>query len=161
MVVTRRAMAFLSTKLLAMSPPKSCVPRTSSTGPTTVLPLLIGGVSRSRIPCALGYRPETELSRRPWHTDRCYGAQSPSTLDNVTGGWAALAAIIVIGPRRGKFGRGGLPRSIPGHNAVLMSLGAIILWVGFNAGSSLVGSLDFARIISNTIVADAFSRLAG
>ncbi len=87
-----------------------------------------------------------------------------STVVHATGGWVALAAIIVIGPRRGKFGRTGLPRSIPGHNAVLMSLGAIILWVGwigFNAGSTLVGSLDFARIISNTIVAGAFSGFSG
>ncbi|MEM8951062.1 MAG: ammonium transporter [Pseudomonadota bacterium] len=87
-----------------------------------------------------------------------------SAVVHATGGWVALAAIIVIGPRRGKFGRSGLPRSIPGHNAVLMSLGAIILWVGwigFNAGSSLVGSLDFARIISNTIIAGAFAGFAG
>ncbi len=87
-----------------------------------------------------------------------------SSVVHATGGWVALAAIIVIGPRRGKFGRGGLPRSIPGHNAVLMSLGAILLWVGwigFNAGSTLVGSLDFARIISNTIIAGAFGGLSG
>lgn len=96
--------------------------------------------------------------------DRGFIDFAGSTVVHATGGWVALAAIIVIGPRRGKFGRGGLPRSIPGHNAVLMSLGAIILWVGwigFNAGSSLVGSLDFARIISNTIVAGAFSGFAG
>ncbi len=87
-----------------------------------------------------------------------------STVVHATGGWVALAAIIVIGPRRGKFGRTGLPRSIPGHIAVLMSLGAIILWVGwigFNAGSTLVGSLDFARIISNTMIAGAFSGFSG
>jgi Amt family ammonium transporter len=96
--------------------------------------------------------------------DRGFIDFAGSSVVHATGGWVALAAIIVIGPRRGKFGRGGLPRSIPGHNAVLMSLGAIILWVGwigFNAGSTLVGSLDFARIISNTIVAGAFAGLSG
>ena len=96
--------------------------------------------------------------------DRGFIDFAGSSVVHATGGWVALAAIIVIGPRRGKFGRSGLPRSIPGHNAVLMSLGAIILWVGwigFNAGSTLVGSLEFARIISNTIIAGAFSGLAG
>ena len=96
--------------------------------------------------------------------DRGFIDFAGSTVVHATGGWVALAAIIVIGPRRGKFTRGGLPRSIPGHNAVLMSLGAIILWVGwigFNAGSTLVGSLEFARIISNTIIAGAFSGFAG
>ncbi len=96
--------------------------------------------------------------------DRGFIDFAGASVVHATGGWVALAAIIVIGPRRGKFGRGGLPRSMPGHNAVLMTLGAIILWVGwigFNGGSTLVGSLEFARIISNTIVAGGFAGMAG
>jgi Amt family ammonium transporter len=86
-----------------------------------------------------------------------------SSVVHGTGGWVALAAVLMIGPRRGKFERG-LARSIPGHNAVLMTLGAMILWVGwigFNAGSILIGSLGFARIVSNTLLAGAFGGLAG
>ncbi len=96
--------------------------------------------------------------------DRGYIDFAGSSVVHATGGWVALAAIIMIGPRRGKFARNGLPRSIPGHNAVLMTLGAIVLWVGwigFNAGSTLVGSLEFARIVSNTIVAGAFAGFSG
>ena len=48
-----------------------------------------------------------------------------SSVVHAVGGWAALAAILVVGPRTGRFGPDGEPRQILGHNLPLVSLGAI------------------------------------
>jgi ammonium transporter, Amt family len=55
-----------------------------------------------------------------------------------TGGWAALAAAITLGPRIGKFGPKGTVRAIPGHNLLQGSMGVFVLfgWFGFNCGST-------------------------
>jgi Amt family ammonium transporter len=52
----------------------------------------------------------------------------------------ALAILLQLGPRRGKYGSDGRPRAIPGHNMPLFGLGVLILWLGwfgFNPGSTL------------------------
>jgi len=62
-----------------------------------------------------------------------------STVVHSVGGWAALAGAIVVGPRLGKYDRGGEPAPIPGHNMPFAALGVFILWMGwfgFNAGST-------------------------
>jgi Amt family ammonium transporter len=62
-----------------------------------------------------------------------------STLVHSVGGWGALAAIILLGPRTGKYGINGV-RPIPGHNMPLATIGAFLLWFGwfgFNGGSVL------------------------
>ncbi|WP_378954911.1 ammonium transporter [Pelosinus sp. sgz500959] len=75
------------------------------------------------------------------------------------GGWAALAAVIVLGPRAGKFNKNGSMNVLPGHNLPLAALGAFILWFGwfgFNPGSTLSGiDLNIARIAINTNLAAA------
>ena len=75
-----------------------------------------------------------------------------STVVHAVGGWCALAAIIVLGPRTGRFGRDGSVRDIPGHNLPNIALGGFILWFGwfgFNAGSA--GSLaEVGGILLNT-----------
>jgi Amt family ammonium transporter len=79
-----------------------------------------------------------------------------SSVVHSVGAWVALAAIIIIGPRKGKFDENGNPRRLHGHSPVLATLGAIILWVGwlgFNGGSLLSGTRDFASVIVNTVVA--------
>ena len=56
------------------------------------------------------------------------------------GGWAALAGVIVLGPRIGKFGKDGKVNPIPGHNMTSAALGVLILWLGwfgFNPGSTM------------------------
>ncbi|MFY9479572.1 MAG: ammonium transporter [Aquabacterium sp.] len=61
-----------------------------------------------------------------------------SSVVHAVGGWAALAALLAVGPRTGRFGPDGQPRQILEHNLPLVSLGAFILWIGwfgFNAGS--------------------------
>ncbi len=77
-----------------------------------------------------------------------------SSVVHLTGATAALAAVILLGPRKGKFGPDGKPRAIPGHNMPLFGLGVLILWLGwfgFNAGSTL-GTADnrFAEVIGVT-----------
>jgi len=62
-----------------------------------------------------------------------------STLVHSVGGWGALAAIILLGPRKGKYTEKGV-RPIPGHNMPLATIGAFLLWFGwfgFNGGSVL------------------------
>lgn len=75
------------------------------------------------------------------------------------GGWAALAAVLVLGPRKGKYNKDGSPNVIPAHNLPLAALGAFMLWFGwfgFNPGSSLSGlDLNIARIAVTTNLAAA------
>jgi Amt family ammonium transporter len=60
-----------------------------------------------------------------------------STVVHSVGGWVALAAIIIIGPRTGRFNQEG--KKIQSSNLTLSVLGTILLWFGwfgFNAGSA-------------------------
>ncbi len=62
-----------------------------------------------------------------------------STLVHSVGGWGALAGMIVLGPRLGKY-VGGKINPIPGHNMPLVTIGVFLLWLGwfgFNGGSVL------------------------
>jgi Amt family ammonium transporter len=63
-----------------------------------------------------------------------------STVVHLIGATGALAALLHLGPRIGKFGADGKPRAIPGHSMPLVGLGILILWLGwfgFNPGSTL------------------------
>jgi Amt family ammonium transporter len=63
-----------------------------------------------------------------------------STVVHLIGATAALAALLHLGPRMGKYGADGKPNVIPGHNMPLVGLSVLILWFGwfgFNAGSTL------------------------
>ncbi len=77
-----------------------------------------------------------------------------SSVVHLTGATAALAALILLGPRRGKYGPDGKPRPIPGHSMPLFGLGVLILWLGwfgFNAGSALgTEGNSFAEVIAVT-----------
>ncbi len=69
-----------------------------------------------------------------------YSDYAGSGIVHLTGGAAALAAVLVLGPRRGKYGPNGEVRPIPGANLPLATLGTFILWMGwfgFNGGSEL------------------------
>ena len=85
-----------------------------------------------------------------------------STVVSALGGWISLAALIVIGPRIGKYNEDGTVGKIQGHNIVLAAFGGLILWLGtmaFNSGLAHAGSEELAHVISNTILAGAFSGL--
>ena len=63
-----------------------------------------------------------------------------STAVHLIGATGALAALLLLGPRKGKYGPDGKPRAIPGHSMPLVGLGVLILfigWFGFNPGSTL------------------------
>jgi len=63
-----------------------------------------------------------------------------STVVHLTGATGGLAALLLLGPRREKYGPDGSARAIPGHSMPLFGLGVLILWLGwfgFNAGSTL------------------------
>jgi Amt family ammonium transporter len=78
-----------------------------------------------------------------------------STVVHSVGGWAALAGVIAVGPRAGKF-VGGKPQVIRGHSLPLAALGVFILWFGwfgFNAGSTTTGDTSIALIALNTFLA--------
>jgi len=90
-----------------------------------------------------------------------------STVVHSIGGWVALAGIIVLGPRIGRFSSDGEIRSIPGHNLTYVAMGGFILWLGwfgFNAGSTAQANDSIGQIALNThmsAVAGAVSTLLG
>jgi Amt family ammonium transporter len=77
-----------------------------------------------------------------------------------TGGWAALALAIVLGPRIGKFNKDGTPNAIPGHNITYVVVGTLILvfgWMGFNPGSTFGATdLRISVVAVNTLLAACF-----
>ncbi len=81
-----------------------------------------------------------------------------STVVHSVGGWVALAVLLVLGPRRGRFGEDGRPRVMAKANLPLASLGAMLLWFGwfgFNGGSTLLTSGNAGLVITNTVLAAA------
>jgi Amt family ammonium transporter len=80
-----------------------------------------------------------------------------SSVVHLTGGVTALAGVIVLGPRIGKYRHDGTIAAIPGHNLPMATLGTFILafgWFGFNAGSSLSATDPrIASIAVNTMLA--------
>lgn len=63
-----------------------------------------------------------------------------STVVHSVGGWAALAGVLLLGPRTGKYRKDGSVNPIMGHNLSLVTLGGLILWFGwfgFNPGSTM------------------------
>ncbi len=79
-----------------------------------------------------------------------------SSVVHGVGGAAALAGIMVLGPRKGRFDEQGAPVMIVGHNLPLAALGVLLLWfgwIGFNAGSMLGISDGIGLVIVNTMAA--------
>jgi ammonium transporter, Amt family len=84
---------------------------------------------------------------------------------HLIGGAAALAAVIVLGPRLGRFSSSGVPRDIPGHNLPLFAAGAFILWFGwfgFNGGSifGVKGGANLGLVLLNTYLGGSMGTLA-
>jgi Amt family ammonium transporter len=82
-----------------------------------------------------------------------------STAVHMIGATGALAVLLQLGARRGRYGPDGKPRAIPGHNMPLFGLGVLILWLGwfgFNPGSTL-NALDgrFPQVAVVTLLAAA------
>ncbi len=96
-----------------------------------------------------------------WLASRGFNDFAGSAAVHAMGGFAALAAALVLGPRIGKYNNDGSANSIPGHNLPLAAVGAFILWFGwfgFNPGSSLgaVGNWELiGSVVVNTFLASA------
>jgi Amt family ammonium transporter len=83
-----------------------------------------------------------------------------STLVHSVGGWGALAGVLLLGPRMGKF-RDGKVHPIPGHSMPLATIGVFLLWLGwfgFNGGSVLSAAPD---LVSLTLMTTCLAAAAG
>jgi Amt family ammonium transporter len=87
-----------------------------------------------------------------------------STVIHSTGGWALLAAILIMGPRKGRY-KDGKIRVVPASNIPLVVLGALLLWIGwfgFNGGSvGSISSVENANAVAKTIMNTNTAGLAG
>jgi len=96
-----------------------------------------------------------------WLSEMGFSDYAGSTLVHSVGGWAALTGAIILGARKGKYGKDGRVQPIPGANLPLATLGTFILWLGwfgFNGGSVLaLGSasavIEMANVFANTNMA--------
>lgn len=83
-----------------------------------------------------------------------------STVVHSVGGWAALAGVLLLGPRFGKYSNGRI-NPIPGHNLSLATLGTFVLWFGwfgFNPGSTMMAdpmAISHVAVTTNTAAAAA------
>ena len=87
-----------------------------------------------------------------------------SSVVHCIGGWAALAAIQVIGPRMGRYSTAGKLTPLQSNGIHWSALGTLILWFGwwgFNGGSSLAFNGDVGPIILNTNLSGAAAALVG
>ena len=102
---------------------------------------------------------------RGWLYEQGFVDFAGSTIVHSTGGWAALAGLLIIGPRLGKFRKNGSVKSTPPSNVLVVTLGVLILWLGwfgFNGGSQLaLGGAADAVAMSNILVNTNLAAAAG
>lgn len=85
-----------------------------------------------------------------------YSDYAGSGIVHLAGASAALAGVIFLGPRKGKYSATGAAQAIPGANLPLATLGTFILWMGwfgFNGGSTLkLGGIGVANEVANVFL---------
>jgi Amt family ammonium transporter len=87
-----------------------------------------------------------------------------STVVHSVGGWVAVAALLCLGPRAGRFDESGAPKRVPPSNLPMATLGVLTLWVGwigFNGGSTLALNDAVPAIIANSMLAGGAGLLVG
>ncbi len=88
-----------------------------------------------------------------------------STVVHSVGGWAALAGVMLLGPRIGKYKSDGNVHPIPGHNMTSAFLGCMILWLGwygFNPGSTMAADPKaISQVAMTTTLAAATGLISG
>ena len=95
-----------------------------------------------------------------WLDARGFYDFAGSTLVHSVGGWGALAGIMLLGPRAGKYTANGI-KPIPGHSMPLAAIGVFLLWFGwfgFNGGSVLSGDPE---LVSKVFVTTSLAAAAG
>lgn len=118
--------------------------------------------------CAIMYPLAANWVWNPdgWLAQKGFNDFAGSAAVHAMGGFAALAAALVLGPRLGKYNEDGSSNAIPGHNIPLAAVGAFILWFGwfgFNPGSTLaaVGNWEMiGQVATNTFLASAAGGIA-
>lgn len=85
-----------------------------------------------------------------------------STVVHAVGGAMALAGVLIIGPRHGRYSAKGRPRPMPAHSFPLAALGVFVLWLGwfgFNGGSTLAAdpeAIGSVILVTNLAAAAGF-----
>jgi len=91
-----------------------------------------------------------------WLSEAGYSDFAGSGIVHMCGAAAALAGVLLLGPRAGKYGSGGRVNAIPGCNMPLATLGMFVLWFGwfgFNGGSELkLSNVDEANAVAQVFV---------
>jgi ammonium transporter, Amt family len=106
---------------------------------------------------------------RSQHFSHLFGAGmmdfAGSGVVHMTGGFAGFWGCVLVGPRMGRFDASGKPVDMPGHSAVLVVLGTVLLWFGwygFNPGSSLtINNATLASVAGRAAVNTTLSGAAG
>jgi len=92
----------------------------------------------------------------PFIGELTYSDYAGSGIVHMAGAAAALAGVLLLGPRLGKYGADGSVKPIPGANLPLATLGTFILWLGwfgFNGGSTLkLGGIAVANEVANVFL---------
>jgi len=96
-----------------------------------------------------------------WLSEMGFADYAGSTIVHSVGGWAALTGAIILGARKGKYGKDGRVNPIPGANIPLATIGTFILWMGwygFNGGSVLAlgdaaSVIEMSNVMVNTNLA--------
>lgn len=86
-----------------------------------------------------------------------------STVVHSVGGWAALAILLIIGSRKGRFLESGEIQKVQGANIPLATLGVVLLWIGwfgFNGGSTLALTEQTVTVIANTLMSGSIGLVA-
>ena len=97
-------------------------------------------------------------------SDRGYSDYAGSGIVHMAGAAAALAGVLLLGPRAGKYGKNGEIRALPGANLPLATIGTLILWFGwfgFNGGSELSMSSKGAADAVATVFLNTNTAAAG
>jgi len=99
----------------------------------------------------------SQLGKGPLHLGNGAVDFAGSGVVHATGGWAALALAMILGPRIGKYREDGTPNAFPGHNLGYAVIGTLVLtfgWMGFNPGSTFGATdLRISIVAVNTLLA--------
>lgn len=100
-----------------------------------------------------------------WLAELGFHDYAGSTVVHATGGWAALAGVLIVGARAGKFRKDGTVKSTPPANIPAVTLGVFFIWLGFlgfNGASQLAfGSAFDATAVANVLVNTNLAATAG
>ena len=100
-----------------------------------------------------------------WLSERGFSDFAGSGIVHMAGAAAALAGVLILGARRGKYSKDGTPQPIHGSNSAQVALGTLILWMGwfgFNGGSQLaISGIEIADAVAKIFVNTNTAAAAG